>query len=67
MAVHRVMNFLNMVAPSPNEVPAPNNSNGEEIKPDANAPASLFFFKTTVEPHIGSFLLQGDVWYCKGG
>ncbi len=53
MAVHRVMNFLAMVAPSPLEMPAPLNSEGEEVKPDANAPASLFFFKTTVEPHIG--------------
>jgi elongation factor G len=34
-------------------VPAPVNSEGEEIKPDAAAPTSLFFFKTTVEPHIG--------------
>ncbi|HHT34151.1 MAG: elongation factor G [Proteiniphilum sp.] len=53
MAVHRIMNFLNMVAPSPDEVPAPLNSEGEEVKPDATASASLFFFKTTVEPHIG--------------
>jgi len=53
MGVHRIMNFLNMVAPSPDEVPAPRNSEGEEVKPDANAPTSLFFFKTTVEPHIG--------------
>lgn len=52
-AVHRIMNFLNMVAPSPTDVPAPENSEGEEIKPDAAAPTSLFFFKTTVEPHIG--------------
>lgn len=53
MAVHRVMNFLNMVAPSPDEMPAPTNTDGDEVKPDASAPASLFFFKTTVEPHIG--------------
>ena len=53
MAVHRVMNFLNMVAPSPDQVPAALNSEGEEVKVDASDPASLFFFKTTVEPHIG--------------
>ena len=53
MAPHRVMNFLSMVAPSPNNLPSPKNSEGEEVKPDASAPASLFFFKTTVEPHIG--------------
>ena len=53
MAVHRIMNFLSMVAPSPQELPAPMNAEGEEIAPDASAPTSLFFFKTTVEPHIG--------------
>lgn len=53
MAVHRIMNFLSVVAPSPADLPAPLNSEGEEVKPDASAPTSLFFFKTTVEPHIG--------------
>ena len=53
MAVHRVMNFLSAVAPSPNNMPNPKNADGKEIAPDASAPASLFFFKTTVEPHIG--------------
>ena len=53
MAVHRVMNFLSIVAPSPDQMDAPVNTDGEEVKPDSEAPASLFFFKTTVEPHIG--------------
>ncbi len=53
MAVHRIMNFLSMVAPSPDDMPAPKNTEGEEVAPDANGPTSLFFFKTTVEPHIG--------------
>ena len=53
MAVHRVMNFLSIVAPSPDSMDAPLNTEGEEVKPDSEAPASLFFFKTTVEPHIG--------------
>ncbi len=53
VAVHRVMNFLSMVAPSPGDMPAPKNSEGVEVKPDAEAPTSLYFFKTTVEPHIG--------------
>ncbi len=53
MAVHRLMNFLCLVAPSPDQVAAPINSEGNEVKPDASAPTSLFFFKTTVEPHIG--------------
>ncbi|HZJ80211.1 MAG TPA: elongation factor G [Dysgonamonadaceae bacterium] len=53
MAVHRVMNFLSVVAPSPNDMDAPLNTAGEEVKPDSEAPTSLFFFKTTIEPHIG--------------
>lgn len=53
MAVHRLMNFLSMVAPSPDQMPAPIDSDGNEVKPDPTAPTSLFFFKTTVEPHIG--------------
>lgn len=53
MAVHRLMNFLSMVAPSPADMAAPVNSEGKEVKADATAPTSLFFFKTTVEPHIG--------------
>ena len=53
MAVHRIMNFLSMVAPSPNDMPAPVNSEGVEVPPVDSEPASLYFFKTTVEPHIG--------------
>ncbi len=53
MCVHRIMNFLSVAAPAPNEMPAPINTDGEQVKPDSNAPTSLFFFKTTVEPHIG--------------
>lgn len=53
MAVHRIMNFLSMVAPSPDQMPIPVDTNGDEVKPDSNATTSLFFFKTTVEPHIG--------------
>jgi elongation factor G len=53
MAVHRVMNFLSMVAPSPDDMPAPLNSEGVEVPPVDSEPTSLYFFKTTVEPHIG--------------
>jgi elongation factor G len=51
MAVHRLMNFLTLAAPSPDQVPSPQNSDGETVEPDPLT--SLFFFKTTVEPHIG--------------
>ncbi|MEA5070800.1 MAG: elongation factor G [Petrimonas sp.] len=53
MAVHRLMNFLTLAAPSPDQVPSPQNSDGETVEPDPGTLTSLFFFKTTVEPHIG--------------
>lgn len=53
MAVHRLMNFLSLAAPSPDQMDGVENSAGEVVEPDSSAPASLFFFKTTVEPHIG--------------
>lgn len=53
MGVRRMMEFLGNVVPFVDEMPAPSNTEGQEVKPDANGPVSLFFFKTTVEPHIG--------------
>ncbi|HLW09127.1 MAG TPA: elongation factor G [Fermentimonas sp.] len=53
MAVHRIMNFLSMVAPSPDDMPSPLNSEGVEVPPESTDTTSLYFFKTTVEPHIG--------------
>ncbi len=59
MGVRRLMEFLGNVVPFVNEMPKVFNTRGEEVAPDANAPTSLFFFKTAVEPHIG------DVQYFK--
>ena len=56
MGVRRLMEFIGAVAPSPLETSAPINNLGEEVKPDPNGPTSLFFFKTSVEPHIGEVL-----------
>ena len=53
MGVRRMMEFLGNVCPFVDDMPAPETVNGEEVKPDANGPVSLFFFKTSVEPHIG--------------
>jgi len=53
MGVHRLMEFLGDVAPSVEDVPAVANTQGEEVKPVAAAPTSIYFFKTSVEPHIG--------------
>lgn len=53
MGVRRMMEFLGNVVPFCDEMPAPVNTAGQEVKPDANGPLSIYMYKTTVEPHIG--------------
>ncbi len=53
MGVRRMMEFLGNVVPFVEDMPVPENANGQEVKPDSNGPLSVFIFKTTVEPHIG--------------
>lgn len=53
MGVRRMMEFLGNVVPFVEDMPAPMDSEGREVKPDSNGPLSVFMFKTTVEPHIG--------------
>lgn len=53
MAVRRMMEFLGNVCPFVSDMPAPVTISGEEVAPDPNGPLSVFFFKTSVEPHIG--------------
>lgn len=53
MGVRRMMEFLGNVVPFVDDMPAPVDTEGKEVKPDANGPLSVFVFKTTVEPHIG--------------
>ncbi|MDE5901343.1 MAG: elongation factor G [Muribaculaceae bacterium] len=53
MGVRRMMEFLGNVVPFVEDMPAPVNTAGEEVKPDSNGPLSLYVFKTSVEPHIG--------------
>ena len=53
MGVRRMMEFLGNVVPFVKDMPAPDTVDGVEVKPDSNGPLSLYFFKTTVEPHIG--------------
>ena len=53
MGIRRLMEFLGNVVPFANEMPKIKNIAGEEVALDANGPASLYFFKTAVEPHIG--------------
>lgn len=53
MGVRRLMEFLGNVVPFVDEMPQVHNTRSEEVKPDPNAPTSLYFFKTANEPHIG--------------
>ena len=53
MGVRRLMEFLGNVVPFVSEMPKVQNTEGKEVAPDVNGPESLYFFKTSVEPHIG--------------
>jgi elongation factor G len=53
MGVRRIMEFLGNVCPFVDDMPAPQTTEGEDVHPDDNGPVSTFFFKTSVEPHIG--------------
>ena len=53
MCVRRTMEFLGNVVPYVVDMANPVNTEGEEVKPDSKSPTSLFFFKSTIEPHVG--------------
>lgn len=56
MGVRRMMEFLGNVVPSPDEMNAPVNSEGAEVKCDKDGATSLFVFKNSVEQHLGEVL-----------
>ena len=53
MGVRRLMEFLGNVVPFVSEMPKVTNAAGQEVAPNVLGPTSLYFFKTSVEPHIG--------------
>jgi len=53
IGVNRMIEFFGNVAPSPIHGAEVQDSKGEVVKLDA-AGTSLFFFKTSIEPHIGA-------------
>ena len=59
MGVRRLMEFLGNISPSVTKVNKPITTDAREIEPDENGPASIYVFKTSVEPHIG------EVYYFK--
>ena len=53
MGVRRLMEFLGNVVPFVDQMEPVKNAAGKEILPKADGPTSLFFFKTSIESHIG--------------
>ena len=53
IGVSRLIEFLGNVAPSPLQGKEVKDAKGDVVKLDASG-TSLFFFKTTIEPHIGA-------------
>lgn len=53
MGVRRLMEFLGNVVPFVSEMPKVHNTRGEEVVAESDKPASVYFFKTGMEPHIG--------------
>ncbi len=56
IGVDRLMEFISVATPSPDQMPAMKNSLGEEILCDATKSTSLFFFKNSIEQHLGEIL-----------
>ena len=53
VAVSRLLEFLANVAPEIDDMPQPVDADGETVPYNSDAPTSIFFYKTAVEPHIG--------------
>lgn len=53
MCVRRTMEFLGNVVPTTDLLPPFVANGGVGVKADSNAPVSLYFFKSAMEPHIG--------------
>lgn len=53
LGVKLTLDFVSNVAPYVSDQEPPKTTDGVEVKPDPKGPTSLFFFKTTFEPHVG--------------
>jgi elongation factor G len=53
IGIDALMEFIINEAPSINDMPAPVNSKGNEVKPNPAGPASVYIFKSSIEEHIG--------------
>jgi elongation factor G len=53
MGVSSALDFLSVIAPCAINMPPLPTTEEKKIAPDPEGPTSIFFFKTTIEPHIG--------------
>lgn len=53
MGVGRLLEFISNVLPTPDQVTPPKDAKGVDVKCDSSGKTSMFFFKTSVESHIG--------------
>lgn len=64
IGVGRILEIISLLAPAPNEVPAPL-ADSKEVKCDPSGPATLFVYKSAVETHIGEInyfkVMSGEV------
>jgi elongation factor G len=49
----RLMESIKQIAPAPNEVPGLKATNGKNVECNSTAPTTMFFFKTSIEQHVG--------------
>ena len=49
----RIMEFIINVAPNPDQRPPMTDTEGRDVIADSTAPAILFVFKSSIEPHVG--------------
>ncbi|MBO4499645.1 MAG: elongation factor G [Bacteroidaceae bacterium] len=54
VGVSRLVEFVCQMAPAPTDSKPVCNVKGEEVKVSADGGTSLFFYKTSMEPHIGA-------------
>jgi elongation factor G len=53
MGMRRLMEFLGNIIPLVSQMPPKKNNKDESVTCDPNGPASIFVFKTSIEPHLG--------------
>ncbi len=65
IGIDRLMEFITIAAPSPTDIPAPKDSENNEIKMDKSGQACAFIFKTAIEHHIGEInyfkVMSGEI------